>query len=395
MFRKILAPVVILALCGAITYGLVTSKPEVETRERPTYAPLVRVQTLASQTVEFDVVAQGTVVPRTESQLVAQVGGEVVEVSKSFEAGGFFRRGEVLLRLDRRDYELAVDQARSLVAQAEVALAQQQAEAEVAAAEWHELGEGEPSALTLRQPQVAQARAALAAAEAQLSRAELDLERTAIRAPYAGRVRQKSVDLGQFLARGTPLGRIHATDVAEVRLPVPDDELAFLDLDLGATSRPGPEVTLGAELAGRWQTWDGRVHRSEGELDPRTRMLPLVVRVEDPYGLRSKDDGRSPLMVGLFVEATITGHSRDGLFVVPRSAIRDGDRVLVVDAEDRLRFRAVEVLRLQGDTAVLGDGIEAGERLCVSPLDVAVEGMTVRVAEDGPAVEPAMQGAAS
>lgn len=385
MIRKIIVPIIVLALCGAITYGLVTSKPEVETKETPVFAPLVRALVVEPRTMTFTVEAQGTVVPRTESSLVARVAGQVEAVAPDFEVGGFFRRGEVLVRLDARDFELAVEQAAAQVAQAEVVLAQQEAEAEVAKEEWEELGVGEPSALTLRQPQVAQAKAALAAARAQLAKAELDLERTRIRAPFEGRVRQKSADLGQFLAPGTPVARIHGTDYAEIRLPVPDDALRFLDLDYGSQSAgsrtvEGPRVTLTTELAGELQSWQGRVVRSEGELDPRSRMLPLVARVEDPYGRRSTaEEGKPPLMVGLFVEATIEGMTRDRIFVVPRSALRPGDEVLVIDGEDRLRFRPVEVLRREGESLILSGGLEAGERVCVSPLDVAVDGMKVRV----------------
>lgn len=380
MLRKVVLPLLVLALCSAITYGLVTSKPEVVTKETPLFAPLVRAEVVQAKSVTFTVAAQGTVLPRTESSLVARVGGQVEAVAPEFEVGGFFHRGEVLLRLDARDYELGVEQAAAQVAQAEVAVAQQEAEAAVAREEWSELGEGEPSALTLRQPQVAQAKAALAAARAQLAKAELDLDRTKIRAPFAGRVRQKSADLGQFLAPGTPVARIHGTDFAEIRLPVPDHELRFLDLPYGGATDHGPAVTLTAVLAGEPQSWQGRVVRSEGELDPRSRMLPLVVRVDDPYGRRSGagEDG-PPLMVGLFVDATIEGVTRDGLFIVPRSALRQGDEVLVIDAEDRLRFRPVEVLRRDGDHVVLSHGLEAGERVCVSPLDVAVDGMKVRV----------------
>lgn len=381
----ILAAAIILVSALA-AWALVTTRPQVETREVETLAPLVRVTEVARQDLAFDVRARGTVLPRTETTLIAQVAGTVISTSPDFEIGGFFSRGETLVQLDPRDYQVAVRRASAQVAQAKLALVQQEAEAQVAIEEWQQLGEGEPSPLVMRQPQVAQARAALEAAEAELEKAELDLERTRIRAPFDGRVRTKRVDLGQFLTPGAPLATIHATDYAEVRLPVPDDQLAYLDLPAAYRSgeqRPGPEVTLSARFRGGRHTWRGRIVRTEGELDPRSRMLNLVARLEDPYASSADDPDRPPLAVGLFVEAVIAGRRAEGVVVLPRLALRpagDGYRVLVVDGDDRLRFRDLDVLRLDGERAVIGDGLEEGERVCVSPLDVVTDGMRVRTA---------------
>ncbi len=381
----ILAAAIILVSALA-AWALVTTRPQVETREVETLAPLVRVTEVARQDLAFDVRARGTVLPRTETTLIAQVAGTVISTSPDFEIGGFFSRGETLVQLDPRDYQVAVRRASAQVAQAKLALVQQEAEAQVAIEEWQQLGEGEPSPLVMRQPQVAQARAALEAAEAELEKAELDLERTRIRAPFDGRVRTKRVDLGQFLTPGAPLATIHATDYAEVRLPVPDDQLAYLDLPAAYRSgeqTPGPEVTLSARFRGGRHTWRGRIVRTEGELDPRSRMLNLVARLEDPYASSADDPDRPPLAVGLFVEAVIAGQRAEGVVVLPRLALRpagDGYRVLVVDGDDRLRFRDLDVLRLDGERAVIGDGLEEGERVCVSPLDVVTDGMRVRTA---------------
>lgn len=389
--KKILIPIAILLLSALATAALVRTRPQVETREVVTPAPLVRAMTVDRRDVALDVRAQGTVLPRTETTLVAQVAGEIVAVSPRFEVGRFFERGEVLVELDPRDYQVAVRRARAQVAQATLQVDQQQAEAAVAAEEWSALGQGEPSPLVLRQPQVAQARSALAAAEAELEKAELDLERTKIRAPFAGRVRGKRVDLGQFVGPGTALVTIHATDYAEVRLPVPDDQLAYLELPFAyrntGSGKVGPAVVLSGRFGGETHAWRGRIVRTEGELDPKSRMLNLVARVEDPYDRSASDPERPPLAVGMFVEAEIAGRAAAGVVVLPRSAIRPGrePQVLVVDGEDRLRFRDVEVLRLDGEEAVIAAGLEAGERVCVSTLDVVTDGMRVRTvdAEEG------------
>lgn len=403
--KKAIIPIAILLVGALATRALISSRPQVETREVEPLAPLVRVLEVERQDLAFDVDAQGTVLPRTETTLIAQVAGVVIRTASSFETGGFFTQGETLIELDPRDYEVAVRRARAQVAQARLQVVQQEAEAEVAIEEWQELGEGEPSALVTRQPQVAQAQAALEAAEAELEKAELDLERTHIRAPFDGRIRSKRVDLGQFLAPGTPLATIHATDYAEIRLPVADDQLAYLDLPFayrGGKGAAGPEVTLRARFGRETHSWQGRIVRTEGELDSRTRMLNLVARVEDPYvapkGRKRNDEAspddpsRPPLVVGMFVEAEIEGRPAEDVAVLPRSALlADGDdyQVLVVDGDSRLRFRDVEVVRLEGERAIVGDGLAGGETVCVSALDVATDGMKVRVAAAG---EPASKG---
>ena len=387
-FKTLILPFLIVLLSALATWALVQTKPQIETRDVAPLAPLVRVQEAVRASLAFDVQAQGTVLPRTETTLIAQVAGAVISVSANFETGGFFSRGEVLARLDPRDYEVAVRRAEAQVAQAKLALVQQEAEAEVAIEEWQQLGEGEPSALVARGPQVAQARAALAAAEAELEKADLDLDRTHIRAPFDGRVRSKQVDLGQFLTPGAPLATVHATDYAEVRLPVPDDQLAYLDLPFthrDSGRRPGPEAVLWARFGQERHSWRGRIVRTEGELDSRSRMLNLVARVENPYDSGGNPD-RPPLAVGLFVEAEISGRPAEDVIVLPRSALRvngDAYQILVVDDEDRLRFRDVEVRRLQGEEAVIGQGLAEGERVCVSPLDIATEGMRVRTISGG------------
>lgn len=383
--RKVLAPIVLIVvgLVGAV--ALVKSKTPVETVRPLAVDPLVRVVPARFARVPLSVAAQGTVLPRTETTLVAQVAAEVVAVSPHFEAGGFFQRGEVLVRLDRRDFELLAEGAAAKVAQAELRLTRQQAEARVAAEEWQTLGEGEPDPLVLRQPQMAEARAMLRAAEAELGMARLALERTVLRAPFDGRLRRKRVGVGQYLTPGTEVATIHAVDYAEIRLPVPDRQLAFLDLPLGWADGPvaQPSAELSANFAGRRHRWPGTIVRTEGELDSRSRMLHLVARVEDPYDRRGT--GRPPLAVGLFVDAEIAGRTVDGA-LLPRSALRAGQQVMVVDDEDRLRFRDVGVVRTEKDAVVIGSGLAEGERVCVSPLDVVVDGMRVRTVEvEGPA----------
>ncbi len=391
---KILLPFVVIVFGAAVAAAVILGRPKVERVEAAVPPPLVRVVEAHRQDLPLVVRSHGTVAPRTESVLVAELAGRLVSVAPSFAAGGFFRRGEALATIDPRDYELAVAQAEAAVAQARVRLELERAESELARREWAELGRGEATALTAREPQLAEARSTLQAAEAAVAKARLELERTAVRAPFDGRIREKLADVGQYVGKGTPLAAVFSTESAEVRLPVPKADLAFVELELGAGSNPaGPAVLLEGEIGGVRRTWPARVVRTGSELDPRSRMLPLFARVEDPFA-RRPGAGGAPLPMGLFVEARIEGKLAKGVVALPRSALRGDGEVLVVDGESRLRFRPVDVLRLERERVVLSAGVEPGEQVCVSPLETVVDGMRVRtLVESGqPATDAEIEG---
>lgn len=376
---NLLLVAVVLLIAGGLSALLVSSSPKAEPRPKEIPAPLVRTMDVEPRLVEFVVQAQGEVLPRAEIDLAAEVAGQVVWVSDALFNGGTFDAGEALLRIDPRDYELAVQAASADVARAKTTVARERAEAAVALAEWKEIGDGPAPPLVARGPQLAEALAALDGAKASLASAELDLTRTKILAPFEGRSRLKSVDTGQFVSRGSVLARVYATDAVEVRLPVADSELAFLDIGLAKPKGDAPpvRVVVRGEFAGAMHRWSGRVVRVEGELDARTRMVGLVVRVEDPYA--ANDEGRPPLAVGMYVQAAVKGRTEQDIVVLPRVALRDGDTVLVVDAEDRIRIREVEVRRKESGRVLISSGLSAGERVCLSPLEIVVDGMPVRV----------------
>jgi RND family efflux transporter MFP subunit len=378
-------PLVILVAGAGLAVAMILSRPVVERQVPTTPPPLVRVMEVERRDVTLSVETQGTVLPRTASTLVAEVSGRVTWVSPKLVNGGFFENGDELLRLDGTDYEQALAQAKADVARAKVQLARQRADAEIARSEWTRLGEGKATPLALRELQVEEARAALDAARAAEARAARDLERTVVRAPYAGRVRDERVDVGQFLARGTTIAEIYAVDFAEVRLPLPDEELAFIELPLSYRGEigdgEGPPVTLSSRFAGRTYSWRGRLVRTEGEIDRRTRMVYTVARVRDPYGVPEGGE-KPPLSVGMFVDAEIRGITADAVAAVPRAALRDEETVLVVDDDSRLRFRQIDVLRLTDQQAIVRAGLEDGERVCLTPLDTVVDGMEVRTTRD-------------
>ena len=277
LILKIILPLAVIGAAVMAALAMIRLRPEVETRIPEVLPPLVRSIKVKLQDVLLTVSSQGTVSPRTESQLVPEVSGRVIWVSPSFAAGGFFEIEEVLLRIDPFDYRQAVVGARADVAGARLRLAQEEAESQVAQREWGDLGRGDATPLTLRVPQLEDTRAALAAAEANLETAERNLERTKLQAPYSGRLRQKLVDVGQFITVGSPVATIYAVDIAEIRLPLPDNELAFINLPLDyrgdVTTRQGPRVSLTANFAGREHKWEGRIVRTEGEIDPLSRMV--------------------------------------------------------------------------------------------------------------------------
>lgn len=375
----VLVGLALLAAGAAAFVALVRTAPRPEARPPQPSAPLVRVAPLEPGDVRVTVTSYGTVTPRTETVLAAEVAGRVVGIAPALARGGAFRAGEVLVRLERRDYELARTRARASLAQARMRLAVERASARVAEEEWKLYGKGEPDPLVLRRPQVAEAEAAAAAAEAALEQAERDLARTEVAAPYDGRVREKLADVGQYVLPGTALARVYASDAAEVRLPVSLEEAGLLDLP-ETPGAEGPPVALRHRLRGERREWAGRIVRAEAEVDPRTRTLHLVARVDRPRGA---DGNGPPLLPGLFVEAEIEGAVVRSAYEVPRFALREGNRLLVVDRDSRLRLRPVEVVRAGVRTAVLRGGVEPGDRVCLSPVDVPVDGMAVRTVGEG------------
>jgi RND family efflux transporter MFP subunit len=383
----ILTCVVILGACAGGIY-LLDKYKAVQVATNPAVAPrVVSSQVVHESNKRIDVTTHGTVAPRTEISVVAQVSGSVTSISDSLENGGFFAAQAVLVQLDDRDYRHEVTRVEAVVAQASLRVTLEEAEALVAAREWEEVGKGVASPLTLRVPQVQEAKAALAAAKASLATANLALERTTIRAPFAGRVRAKSVDVGQFVATGTRLARIYAVDFAEVRLPLHDSKLRYLDLPLTSggvrSNGEGVAVTLRARFAQRIQEWTGTIVRTEGEVDPKSRMIHAIARVADPYS-RDGDAGRPPLSVGMFVEAVIHGKTFENVIEIPRDAVRDGNEVLVIDENNKMFRRKIQPLHRGERSVVVEKGLEEGERICLSAIGVFVKGMKVELAEEQP-----------
>lgn len=376
--KKALIPLALLAVGLAGAMLLASAREAPPRRPARTLAPLVEALEVTQDHIPVVVTGQGTVQPRTAIQVVPQVPGRVVATHPNLAAGGFFRRGEVLVAIEPADYELAVERAEATVAGAEVRLETERAEAAVARQEWDRLHPGEepPNALVLRAPQVHQAEAELAAAEADLAAARLNLERTRIRAPFDGRVVSETVDTGQYVVAGQPVAHIYATDVLEVPVPLEDAELAWFDTGGGRGGGAPTEVAV--DFAGARHVWRGRVVRSEG-VDPESRMVNVVVAVEDGY-VPGRE--KPPLEPGMFVEVGIEGHTLEGAVPLPREAVHGGDEVWVVE-DGLLRIRRVKVARTARELAYVADGLAAGDLVVTTNLDAVTDGMPVRVAGEG------------
>lgn len=379
-----LAPAALVLASAAVTAVLIANRPENVIAPAEAVMATVDVAEVVLQDLRIPVQAQGTVTPHRDTTLVSEVGGKIMEVSPSFNAGGYVASGDVLVRIDDRDYEAAVLRARATVETAESALAQERGRAEVALREWKKLnGSVQRSAdardLYLRKPQLEQAEAELLSAQASLRKAENDLERTIIRAPYDALIQEKQSDLGKYVTPGTPIARVFAVDYAEVRLAVPQGKLPYLDLPgIGGYDREdAPPVDLYTDVSGTVTHWAARLDRTEAALDERSRVLFTVARIDDPYALGV--DNTEPLRVGTFVKANVLGKEMSDLAVLPRHVLRAGNLVWVVDEQMTLRNRQVTTLRTGGDEVYVSNGLQNGDLVALTLISGALPGTPVNI----------------
>jgi RND family efflux transporter MFP subunit len=377
-FRKFL-PLVILIVGLAGMGALGSSRAEPKKQEAEVPGALVEVMTVAKENRRITVHGTGTVQARQEVSITPQVSGRVVAMSENFAAGGFFRKGEPLFQIEDADYRLAVEQAEASLARAEYDLATVDSQARIARLEWERLklsSGAEANPLTLYEPQLKNARAGVASAQAALKRAELDLERTNIHAPFNCRVRSEQVDPGQYVRAGTSVALIAGTDAAEVVIPLPFDEMQWLVVPRSAGSGQGSPATVRFKSGDTVHEWQGSIVRSLGEVDARGRMARVVVSIADPYGLARQN--RPPLEVGMFVEVLLGGKSLPAVFAVPRSALRDNSSVWTMDKDNQLRIQPVQVVRLEQTEAVVANGLSDGTRVVLTTVSGAADGMKLR-----------------
>lgn len=380
---KIVLPLLILAAGLLAARLMIVNRPEPMKTVLENPGALVQTVTVTRGERRVRVDGTGLVQPRQQVEIIPQVGGRVTDISPQLVAGGFVQKGELLLRIDEADYRLAIDKAEAALAKAEYELATVAGQARVARQEWDRLdlaeGKTEANPLVLFEPQMKNAQASLLSAKAALRQAELDLERTVLRAPFAGVVRSKAADLGQVLRAGTPAAVLAGTAEAEVIVPLPLHELGWLQIPRPGDGQNGSPATVALVTGGRTFQWRGRIVRSLGDVDPQSRMTRVVVAVDDPYGLQRKEAGRPPLAVGTFVQVTLQGELLPDVAVLPAAALRDGEQIWLME-DARLRFRPVQVVRRSRDEVVIGAGLQAGDQVVLTNVAGAAEGMKLRAA---------------
>lgn len=376
-------------LSGALAVAAIMylNKPPAQIAE-PTYRPIsVDVAKVVKENIRVQVQAQGTVTALRETVLMSEVSGRIVKTSESFVVGGFVDQGDILLRIDPRDYQTNLLRTQAAVESAESNLAQEKGRAQVALREWKRLPSGsqrseEARDLYLRKPQLELAEAQLLAAIADLNTARDNLERTLIKAPYNAVIRAKHSELGQFVGAGSRLAEVFSVDYAEVRLPIPQSKLAYLDLPGVEGYGEDTEIDLYTDVAGEVKHWAAKLHRTEGVFDERSRVLYTVARIADPYALQTP--GNKPLRLGTFVNANIEGRELPGIVALPRHILRAGNFVWIIDSNNMLRNRQVTVLRTGGDRILVSAGLDEGELVSLTNVDNSLDGATVTIKSSTP-----------
>ncbi len=375
--------IVIVGITALVLAVMSKNKPEVPKKEVTTTLPLVEVIEPTYESVQFSVESHGVVQPRTETTLISEVSGVVQSVSDKFIAGGYFNAGETLLVIDPSDYEVAVEQAKARLVSAQAKYAQEKARAEQAQKEWDLSGRSRSNApsLALREPFLLEAQANVQSAEADLKKAEQKLYRTVIKAPFAGMVKEKRTDIGQFVSMGTPLGVTFAIDYAEVRLPLTDQELAFIQLPDWNNKDlvNAPTVILSANYAGSLRSWPAKLVRMEGVVDQTSRVHYAVARISDPYSVLSTNKN-VPLKMGTFVSARIEGIEAQNVMKLPRDVFRNLTQVLVADQKSELHLRDLQVLRSDAKFVYVQTGLTEGDAIVTTAIESPVQGAKVRVA---------------
>lgn len=398
--KQIIIPIIILVVGLAGMAAFFSMKKPPAEKAIVDNTPIVAVSNISVGSMTLEVNSYGMVTPKYETELIAQVTGEIVELSDTFLRGGFVKKDQLLARIDPNDYHAALIDAQAAMATAKADLEKEVAQGKVAESEWQKITDTSPTQLSLRKPQLAQELARVKAAQASVLRAERNLERTEIRAPYDAMIDSRTIGLGSFVAVGSKIGHVLATATAEVRLPVADNQLEFL-VNQGINSK----VNLVGVYAGKTTQWQATIKRSEGVIDSTSRMSYLVAEFNDPYQLQNKTNqlytGRSaivettkanvkahitPLRFGSYVKAKIVGNNVAQATIVPRHLVVNG-KVAILDQDSTLHYVAIDIIRQQGSNVIVANGLAQGDRLIISALDYPIDGMKLALADDETALE--------
>ncbi len=375
--KQIILPIAVLAGGIALAFAFMAMKKPPEEKPEQDLRPLVATQSILLDSITLDVKSYGIVKPKDRTELIAQVSGQVISVSDQFVEGAFVKQGDILARIDANDYEADFIEAQAGLAQASSALEIERAQAHVAKAEWERIksdsSEAIASELYLRKPQLAEKLARYRSAQASVKRASRNLERTYIKAPYDAIINERTISLGSVVNPGNSFGALSATSVAEVRLPVADQELQYLK-----NGGVGSNVTFNAEYAGKQTMWQAKVIRTEGVVDQTSRMSYLVAQLATPYG-----DKTRPLRFGSYINATIEGRPLDNAIIVAHHLVKD-NKIVILNDDLTLSFKTLNIIREQNGMIIASQGLKNGEQIVTSALEYPTEGMAVKVEDIAP-----------
>ena len=382
---KILLPLIVLLISANFAWQISQNPSKAHRSAKPKQV-ILNVEAIQLKRTEYTVKLKtyGEIRPRTEGSLISQVSGTLIKVSPQFQNGGFFEAGDVLVNIDDRDYMAAVTIAESDLIQAQLELEEETARGKQAEASWQRIGKGKSaSALVLRKPQLSATKARVASARATLNKVKLDLQRTRITAPYAGRILKKRVDMGQFVSSNTQLANIYAVDYVEIRLPLSPRQIDYLTIpeqyrgeDKANSDALKPHVDMLVRQGHKTFHWEGFISRAESALDSNNRQLYVIAQINDPY--RQRDDGTPPLKIGQFIEASITANTLKNVFVIPRGALYQGNTVILVENNQLVR-REVQVIWTDEQNAVINHSLKTNEWLVTTPLGNPVTGTRVAI----------------
>jgi len=375
--KKALPPIAVLACSIFLLNAMVAAKPTPEKKQEEQRLLSLFVDEVQAETVNLNVTTQGEVKPQTAIDLTSFVSGQVLSISPQFSEGSEFSKGSTLIKIDDRDYKVAISRAKAQVATAKVNVEKELANSKIKKEQWKRKNNGTPSDYALNKPQIAEAKALLNAAQADLQAAELNLQRTNISAPFTGRVLNENIAIGQYITPATVLGHIFSTQTVEVRLPLTDSQLGELSLPMGfmANKDNAPAVTFTAKVGNKLHNWQGYIVRTNAAIDKNTRLVYAIAEVSDPYGLGS--DNGTAMAVGMYVNASIDSHKSQNTLKLPRLALHSNDKVYVINEESKLEIRKVVVLSTNEEFVHLASGVSVGERVVTSAVPSVSEGMAV------------------
>ena len=373
--------VVLAALFLAVMMNVL--QPDAEKTSEPEAAIAVKTEIVNRAQLAMHVESQGIVAPRTRTRIISEVSGLVLDVADAFVVGGTFKAGEMLLKLDPTDYEVALQRAEAKVISFKALMELENARSVQAEKEWGMTGRptSEAPLLALRRPYLLEAEANLLQAKAEVRQAEIKLSKTVIRASYAGMVSEKLADIGQFVTMGTAIGETFAIDFVEIRLPLSEKDLTMMDGLSSQVELRKKQITLTGTVDGIVTSWLATLARSEGVVDELSRSQYIVARVADPYGL-DDNDRQVPLRVGTFVKASIQGKVLKDVFKVPRSALLEGSRIGLVDDQALLKIISVEVASTDDNHYYISEGLQDGHQIVTSALGTPIEGLKLRIKND-------------